>query len=138
MNASGVNALRPGLFFHSVNLRGAVEWQGFIRSRRDDGRMELQLFRWTDGRPSRRAYATEAEMADWRFFRTPTEWRDAGNALIDKRQSNWRKRASVRVWLEKTGQFRQRSSVGKNPPEIVSGDEFMSTEANHVRTGANN
>lgn len=68
-----------GKFFHSVDGKGGLRWQGTILSEPSPDMFLVQLFDWVMGQPSIQKLIPINEMNDWIFYSTHDEWVDAGD-----------------------------------------------------------
>lgn len=57
-----------GKFFHSLNEKGKVEWQGIVLSNPEPGWYVLQLFEWAMGEPNVQRLARIEDMRGWLFY----------------------------------------------------------------------
>ena len=58
-----------GCYFHSINPRGKVEWQGQVIGRPEPGVYLLQLFEWFHGDPNVCRLVKVEDMHGWLFYR---------------------------------------------------------------------
>ncbi len=68
-----------GLWFHSRDDQGEIQWQGHIIGRPEPGLYLVQLFEWLMGSPSVVRLVRADAMTGWQFYRTGEamrEWHD--------------------------------------------------------------
>lgn len=63
------NAL-TGKFFHSINQKGYIEWQGYVVGGIQDGFYLVQLFEWMMGEQNICYIVHFTEMLGWFFYKT--------------------------------------------------------------------
>jgi hypothetical protein len=71
-----------GKFFHTVDENGDVNFQGVVRSQ-SHGNITAELFSWITGYPNGEKTFTENEALKWKFYKTESEWRVAGDKLYE-------------------------------------------------------
>jgi len=64
-----------GLWFHSKDEQGQIQWQGHIVGRPEFGLYLVQLFEWIMGYPTFIRMVSMDDMKDWQFYRTDEEMR---------------------------------------------------------------
>jgi hypothetical protein len=79
-------APRIGPWFHSLDNRGAIDWQGKIVGEPRPGVCLVQLFSWLDGRPTVQRLVPVVAMCGWSFYRTNVAMRAVGDRLV----ASWR------------------------------------------------
>ena len=57
-----------GQYFHSVNQKGVIEWQGQVVGNPEPGWYLIQLYEWLCGEPSVRRLMCIHEMQSWLFY----------------------------------------------------------------------
>jgi hypothetical protein len=55
-------------WFHSLDKKGHVEWQGQILSRPEPGVYLVQLYEWIVGSPSNQQLVKFGDMKNWLFY----------------------------------------------------------------------
>ena len=65
-----------GQFFHSINERGNIEWQGWIIGNPEPGWYLCQLYEWMVGLPNIQRLVKIDEMSKWLFY-------DSSEQMID-------------------------------------------------------
>ena len=68
-----------GKFF--LTPREQNGWQGRVLEFMGGGLFIIQLFSWVDGYATDQKIAKLDDMQEWTFYRTPEEWRDAGDKM---------------------------------------------------------
>jgi len=77
-----------GLFFHSINTGGEVEWQGRITRELPGEHYLVQLYDWMMGDPSLKRIVPLSDMTAWRFYDSADEWRHWYEHVYSPRQRN--------------------------------------------------
>jgi len=61
------NAL-VGKYFHSLNGKGKVQWQGYVIGATEPGWYLVQLFNWINGDKSNQKLVLFSDMLNWLFY----------------------------------------------------------------------
>lgn len=62
------NATLIGQYFHSINEKGKIEWQGVVIGRPEPCWYLVQLFEWLMGEPNVRRLVNIEAMSNWLFY----------------------------------------------------------------------
>jgi hypothetical protein len=73
---------KKGKFFHTVDEDGEMAMQGVVLEQAN-GRVMVALFSWITGEPTSEETFTELETAEWKFYQTEHQWRNAGDKTFE-------------------------------------------------------
>jgi predicted dithiol-disulfide oxidoreductase (DUF899 family) len=68
-------------FFHIIDQRGQIDKQGMVLSRSLD-RVTVEFFSWLDGTPNGRQTFDQVATETWRFYKSDTDWKHAGDKVF--------------------------------------------------------
>lgn len=71
-----------GMWFHSHDDNGSLNWQGQIVGRTKNGMLLVQLYEWGFGYPSEKRAVDQEEITKWSLYSTNAKMREAGNNYL--------------------------------------------------------
>lgn len=63
-----------GLYFHTFNEDGSIQYQGQVDYQLPDGRLICQLFEWFMGNPNNQETFDLEQTKKWQFYTTEEHW----------------------------------------------------------------
>lgn len=78
-----------GLWFHSRNDDGVIEWQGRVERDLENGSCVVQLFEWIMGEPSVQKVVPFEQMSSWDFYPTARDMRWASHKESGDSVEDW-------------------------------------------------
>jgi len=82
------NAGLVGMWFHSINLKGKIEWQGLIMAQLQEGYYLIRTFDWIIGLNYTDRIIHIRRMARWEFYSNNEEMKECWEYHIP----DWRKK----------------------------------------------
>ena len=70
-----MNEKLEGMYFHSIDDDGMIEWQGRVLYALDGGNFIVELFDWVTGAPSHCMLVDVRDMFGWMLYKGPDDMR---------------------------------------------------------------
>lgn len=85
-----------GLFFHSRDEAGLIEWQGCVDARMGEGLYLVTTFSWFDGSDHNKKLIPLEDMRTWTFYADTEDMREAWR----RQAAKWSRELEDSIWRE--------------------------------------